>query len=85
MAGLEAQQMEPRRSDRQRIGEVVRTREPRPRNEQSGPKHGFARPVEPTPLDELLEGAPEISALEHAIRMAPAGWSFDSDDTDSKS
>lgn len=61
---------------------MVRTSEPRPGIEESGPKHGFAMPTESTPLDYILEGAPEISALEHAIRMAPAGWSFDDDEAD---
>lgn len=45
----------------------------------SGPKHGFAMPAQPSDVDAILESGPEISALEHAIRMAPAGWSFEDD------
>ena len=51
--------------------------------ELTGPKHGFAGPDQPSEFDRMLESAPEISALEHAIRMAPAGWCFDGDEADS--
>ena len=54
---------------------------PAPITQDSGPKHGFAPDDEPSELDDLMQSAPEISALEHAIRMAPAGWSFDSDES----
>jgi hypothetical protein len=58
--------------------------DPRITDELSGPKHGYAAPggvSEPVrELDEILGGASEISALEHAIRMAPADWTFESDE-----
>lgn len=59
---------------------MVRIEEPGQTGEHSGPKHGFAKPALPSDVDAIQESGPEISALEHAIRMAPAGWSFEDDD-----
>lgn len=54
--------------------------DPRITVETSGPKHGFAIPERMSALDKSLNDGPEISALEHAIRMAPAGWDFETDE-----
>ncbi len=56
---------------------MVRVEQPGQIVEHTGPKHGFAKPAQPGDVDAILESGPEISALEHAIRMAPAGWSFE--------
>lgn len=48
--------------------------------EISGPNRGHAEQDLPNELEDLMSSVPEISAIEHAIRMAPAGWDFESDE-----
>ena len=66
---------------------MAQSLDPRITGDLSGPKHGYAASdggSEPSrELDEILGGATEVSALEHAIRMAPADWSFESDEPES--
>lgn len=59
---------------------MARSLDPRLSIELSGPKHGFAMPEGESDFDFSLNSGPEFSALEHAIRMAPAGWDFESDE-----
>ena len=63
---------------------MAQSLDPRIASDLSGPKHGYAAPDgagEPTrEVDEILGGATDVSALEHAIRMAPADWSFETDE-----
>lgn len=59
---------------------MARSLDPRLSVEPSGPKHGFAMPEPVSDLDIGSNSGPEISAMEHAIRMAPAGWDFESDE-----
>lgn len=59
---------------------MARSLDPRLPTQSGGPKHGFAKPERMSDLDLGLSEGPELSALEHAIRMAPAGWDFESDE-----